>query len=734
MGGDESYIGAYAWVENLVPKTPEPDPSTGGFVHAPSMAHAATAAILRSAYLSHLTETTEKRYRYAFDLTSGRVRAARSLLDGVRAGQPIGALLGYRFERFLHEREIERLLEPFRKAYPLIARKGPFPPGGGPGEQDPPRNVVDGLALRVAWRKHLEEGGPNPIPGGTTPAEMPHVLAALADLDDAVDGVSDLLTAEGVYQVTRGNVAATSMSLDALASGVRPPDPEVARTPRGGVPVTHRVIWLANADVTAPSGASRASANPVLDAWVGELLGEQTKVTCWVGDARTAVTLAMLQLGHLDTLELARAAIDAPAELERRILAAVPGGAPVGTPIHYGPLDEPFDWQTERTFPELLEAARHVNALLAQTRPLAARDFAPLDGRAISADDPALELDLATRIIAAVNDVRRDLQEVINGEEADIRDQLEVAATYLPEAFPLATGGEELKTLARTVVAELEKRRARAQAVMDAPRTTPDDAVGAVSAALKVVFGESFLRLCPFTLSPTVRGEFTDLIARNTALLDNDNEAPVRFLQQLARVRRGPAAWRTMWMFVQATTRVASGGSSRLRPTYQVAQIPYVPGEGWGGTRFETDERRPAGSRLSLLLSGPGAGANELPTKLSGLVIDEWTEIVPNEKEQTGVAFHYDDPGAEAAQAILIAVAPDLAQTHWSFAHLVAAIQETFELAKIRAVEPVDLGEWGHVLPATYLSRSTNVEILADKADDVSTRFDGLLTAEPTIV
>ena len=39
----------------------------------------------------------------AVNLTSRRTRLALGLIDGVRAGNRLGALLGYRLERFLHE-------------------------------------------------------------------------------------------------------------------------------------------------------------------------------------------------------------------------------------------------------------------------------------------------------------------------------------------------------------------------------------------------------------------------------------------------------------------------------------------------------------------------------------------------------------------------------------------------------------------------------------------------------
>ncbi len=65
------YLGAYGYVEGFVP-APAPTPvnpaalpellrasdvverpDNGGFVHAPSLAHAVTAAVLRNAYLTH---------------------------------------------------------------------------------------------------------------------------------------------------------------------------------------------------------------------------------------------------------------------------------------------------------------------------------------------------------------------------------------------------------------------------------------------------------------------------------------------------------------------------------------------------------------------------------------------------------------------------------------------------------------------------------------------------------
>ena len=113
------YLGAYGWLENVRPSggqlQPVPpdslpallregvtsgvfeDPTNAGYIHAPSIMQAATAAVLRNGYLSHAS--FEQPSVFSVNLSSERMRTASLLMDGVRNGQPLAALLGYRFER-----------------------------------------------------------------------------------------------------------------------------------------------------------------------------------------------------------------------------------------------------------------------------------------------------------------------------------------------------------------------------------------------------------------------------------------------------------------------------------------------------------------------------------------------------------------------------------------------------------------------------------------------------------
>ncbi len=98
--GQGLQLGGYGWVIDLAPDAASALDSQG-FIHAPSIPQATTAAILRSGWSAH--GTADDASAMAVDLRSDRVRAGSWLLDGVRQGVGLGEALGYRFERALHD-------------------------------------------------------------------------------------------------------------------------------------------------------------------------------------------------------------------------------------------------------------------------------------------------------------------------------------------------------------------------------------------------------------------------------------------------------------------------------------------------------------------------------------------------------------------------------------------------------------------------------------------------------
>jgi hypothetical protein len=79
------------------------------------------------------------------------------------------------------------------------------------------------------------------------------------------------------------------------------------------------------------------------------------------------------------------------------------------------------------------------------------------------------------------------------------------------------------------------------------------------------------------------------------------------------------------------------------------------------------------------------------------LLLDQWTELVPGNKAETALAFHYDSQNAEAPQVILLGVHSGQAGG-WNVAELAAIVNDTMDLAQIRPVDS-DLVALGQLVP-----------------------------------
>ena len=731
------HLGAFGWVENLHPRpvgeeeslappdgqVPRTQADSGGYVQAPTMMHAAAAAVLRSGYL---TRAGEARTRYAIDLSSARVRGARWLLDNLRAGQPLGALLGYRFERALHERDLDKYIDPFRQSYPLVAGKGDDSPDSGAAEAIAARNVVDGLAL-------LNGGVPAGAAGSAFPfsgtADRDAIDEELHHLEEHVDAVADLLTAEAVYQIVRGSMGGAAASLDALAQGVRPPDPEIARPLRSGTAVTHRVaVVIGGTALEPPAGwpgapTPRAQAEISLDRWVGYLLGDPRGVGCRVsyldpdsagldGRSEQEVTLADLELRPLDVLALARGFSDQQraSELDQRIAMAVLSKAPKASEITiiYA-AREGADHGYTRTFPEILTVAQAINALLGGARALRPEDLLLPEEHELLRPEGQLPQAALQRAEDALQELSRageNLTSAISGAAFDVN---ELRKALWPLSLfgisgalvELGVSVDEALSRAKAVQSEVERRRQEAEKA----RTDGGPTVEKASAIVEAIFGRDFVFLPAFQpSSPEELGNALDpqLIPGSAP----ERAATVtKWLQQAERVRPSLERWRTLALLTQAL------GAEPAR--FDVAQLPAITGEQWVALPFQPEAEPPRSGRISLVLHRPVSPTPQEPW--AGLLLDEWTEIIPARSDITGLAFHYDTPGNEAPQAVLLAVSPTSAPT-WDLETLIDTLTETLDLTKIRAVDGELIDELAQLLPAIYLAANAD-------GDTVSTDF-----------
>jgi hypothetical protein len=165
-------------------------------------------------------------------------------------------------------------------------------------------------------------------------------------------------------------------------------------------------------------------------------------------------------------------------------------------------------------------------------------------------------------------------------------------------------------------------------------------------------------------------------------------------------------------------------GGGALDPI--ATQLPHVGGARWIALPFDATNAAqvPVAGVLSLALQQDASVASA-PT-LAGLVVDDWTEAIPSATQLTSYAVHYDAPSAEAAQCVLLAVPPAQAAT-WDLTTLIAIVEETIDLAQIRAIDSDLLSAYALAVPTTYIAAN-----VADEA--ISVNLAAQVIAEATIL
>jgi len=143
----------------------------------------------------------------------------------------------------------------------------------------------------------------------------------------------------------------------------------------------------------------------------------------------------------------------------------------------------------------------------------------------------------------------------------------------------------------------------------------------------------------------------------------------------------------------------------------QLAGAGKNPPTAWVGGPLALDEPTPDTPVVSSLLDV--AGGYDAAGVTAALVLDEWVEVVPVrarrgteedapivERLTTGVTFNAAAPSARAPQAILLAIAPDASR--WSGDSIVQLLEDTMELARLRAVTLERTNGIARILPALY--------------------------------
>ncbi|HEY7372497.1 MAG TPA: hypothetical protein VIF57_10090, partial [Polyangia bacterium] len=728
-----NYFGAWGFLEDIRPVARtsrsvtglgnvDVQPNNGGFVHAPSLRHAAAAAILRAGRMAEKSNPT----RYAIELPSERARRSRALIDGVREGQALGALLGAELESGLraqgiaqHINNMESYILALRELYPQVANKSENDPGL-PADRIAARNVVDGKRVRDAATP------PSTLPFGTAGLPLAGDPAGIAitnevgRLNEIMDGIGDLVLSESVYQMAGGDPIAAEAAMNFLPSGNNPPDPEVTSTPTVGIAVNHRVALLLEDDRPdqhdpapgwTPGLSQRAAADTFVERWVGSLLGNPSDAQATVtyqlpsGPGTKSFTVDQLQIGALDFLALAQSTATAGqrSPLDRIILTKFFSDPPADATDPVVSYDPPPTGG--RSIPQLFELARALGSVLGGARELAAADLRRAED-GVNEDDLSTKADdligQATTAVAALTAVRDGMDGRI------VQSALLNAYVYLADAFPDPLAGPgELPAAAVAVKAELSRRVTEAQATLDGASGTSSARIATAIQVLRIIFGRNTFILLPEAV-PQGADELEQslpALAKPIVFADptsfDAHQAPGRFLQQAMRVREQLGPWRRFTAY--------AGAFGAKAPLVSVAQLPFVEHEDWAG------RSPPPASRTSLVfVSADKQTLGPDPTKIwRGVLLDQWAEIVPGAKAETALAFHYDSQNAEAPQVILMAMHSGTG-TVWKVDEFTAMVNETMDLAVARPVDN-DIVALGGLVPPIALASNSQNNIVSTK-------------------
>ncbi len=749
-------LGAYGWVENLELNPPPqhapgdvlPDPQDlpGGYVHAPGLTHASAAAVLRSGRMSALRHGSSA---FDLDLSSTRVRQARSVLEGAGRGQSIAALLGYRFERHLLTHGAERWIYPIRVIAPI--RTGKLTDVGTPSESIAAAEVADGvqlvemsiadlIAAAVAWRPgdsdtYLDKNAWDPL----TADEQAGIRGAYALIADLRDAAADLLLAESVHALVEGSPARAAAAADAAAAGeAAPPELQFLRSDRSGIAITHRLMVLLDRADPLPGYAlirPRSSAEPRLESWLQQQLGPATAIVLRDESADApAVTLDAAKLCALDLVLGAASAgagkvgLEAVTPLTASLLKAAGGPLLDRRPDAWGTADPRL------AIGEVWELARALAGVLASARPVDASDLGQPEGSGAAnrVADPVTLSAGVRQTRQALTDEKNALNDLLPTPGAPapdaptqelIREHLETLAGYglgpgwLPSTGDGDTDTRVLLTAATATVAGADARLDTAAAniaVASDPATDASTAAAAWRRAAQDLLGSGF-PLLPVLSPATAPGSppkdvFSAAVAAPVVTAAQVATQVRPWLLRAASVRPAVARWTQTLLYRDALGR---------GPTLRVAQIPAGAGPVWVGGAM-TPEQTPTAPVADVIAETPDVAGDYADVRLSGFVIDSWVDTVPRRRvltaavtpdgtkpapepvTTTGIAVNANTPNNEAPQAILLAMSPD--RQRWDSDRLLAVLRETLDLLRLRGVTLETLPWAGRLLPAAYVA------------------------------
>lgn len=726
------YFGAYGWVENLEknPFTPRVRSTTltdiyrdaGGIIHTPGTAQSVAATVFKNSFLAHKQE--EHSNPFTINLTSDRIQKGQVLLEGIRQGQQFDALLGYQLESFLQQDNLHHEIYILREAFPL-------------NENTTANNkgfinlsVIDGLKAINAPE----------LPIGILPAKREQVYKQIEKLKDSMDACLDMLFYETGYQITQGNLSQAAAAMASTKGEIEPPMIESLKTKISGSGIKHKLVMVMPKVTDAYLiDNPRGFMEPNLEKWMEENMGPMDTIGCLVElydpiDDRLIdtkeVSLANLNMGYLDFLYLSEEQVSQGAsELELRIknyIYELNGNLALET--KYIITNAPIN--NGQSLIQAVEFARYAKALISKCRYLKSEDLI-LENESVHYDSQGLTEIKDQRLIPII----ARLRELVDSDLTQ-----NIALKFLSlldfELAKVALLGETAIDLDKLKIA-IQAKITLAEEVLSRNNTELSFYVSFenLREVARILFGETFILLPPAKYSNQFAQLITDEkqslligdVADNTTNQVWGQERINNWIQGIAQVHENSETFED-WLMVN---KVWSQGIGNLHNyEFKIVQGPTLLQYPWVGlskneidllltTKFSSEviyadsttgeaypltngKYYPEGCE-SIVMYVPQTLAPQ--DSIYGLVIEEFSEHIPDQKVDTALSFNYNAPNTEAPQALLLAIHPKATMQSnflWSEDDLKDILYDTIDLYKIRMVDIDAIQEYGYVLPLTY--------------------------------
>ncbi|MEJ6554865.1 hypothetical protein PQI51_07520 [Microbacterium esteraromaticum] len=745
--GEGITIGAFGCIEDIRVAGGEPQ----GWLHAPSPSHAVAAGMLASAHQSSIGAKPGTA-PFAIDLTSARGVQLRRILEGMRRGQSIGAMLGYQIERGLTG-SAARFQLTLRQIAPASTDElGNDAASDQRTARMAAADVVDGVELlRLHPVSTLDAAGSSLRAALDTPPQNVYISAAdwapstvqewetvkraLSTAAQTLDAVTDALLSESVLQYASGNGARARVAMDAsgMSEGIDP-DLGILGVRQAGRSLTHAALALIPEKAKGWSSTRpRAIAEPRLEAWAARRLGPAQKIIVGSGPAGL-ITMADAGFAALDLVFA-----DDLAALARDLASVIPDMGELAI-------------ETDPGWPDGARSVADAAALAITLRRIITAGPALTPDRlvgpgehlqhAVDADELLARCDA---LLAKFGRVLREAQDALaaipagaDGSPAidPLSFAVDDAAVPLVSAAvaPLAAFGSVLTpnpripTDAGWAVSAMKTATARwtsAAALLVALRSLAEalsdtELISQADEVAQTVLGDGF-RLLPVLRHIADEGSDINRALRHPAFTAPPPSRLSAFIRDHATVHDG------MGLLAEAQLLGRAFGHPVELTAVQFTFVddtgtPEPGTQRWLAGDLADDAPWPAHPASHVVVETVGTPAAVIDD-VAGIVFDTWVEILPFQPDAasfdeqqvtqdaravraaratTGLAVHANQSSARAPQVILSAVAPT--RERWTTASLLGTVRQAITLAKARTVTYENVPGDAAILPAAYVA------------------------------